>query len=942
MCASTAAALATPLPRAHRCTLPLALLLLLTLAALPPALRAQPASPFTPPPPPQDRVAAIGTSPLRTPLAAAFSPGATFTLEAWIYLTAADTEGWLAGQAHGAPGVDPFLGYALLIDAAQRPEFSSSTGAPGSFRSLRGPTRLPLRTWTHLAAVMDGAVTRLFVNGTVAATGTALGAPPANPSIPFSVGLAFHTADQINYHRFPGLARQLRFWSVARTAAQLTAALGEELPADRTGLVAAWPLDDENRSTTARDLVTPGHPLATRSLLSLHRAYLETAPLYATTTSPRTDPADGRSISQAALIDFDSDGDLDLVLSQLNYTQASGPLPHRLRAYRNTAGHFTDVTDTVLGTVTLVHPRHQFVADFNGDGRSDVIFVGHGYDYSPFPGEQSRLLIQTPDGRLVEDPARLPQVARFTHNVSVADIDRDGDLDIFMCNVNEGALGPRLYLNDGRGFFTENASRLPAEILNGSLGWVNGSHFADVDRDGWSDLILGPMQGFARGQGSPNHLLMNDRTGRFVRDARFALPAKLVDLSATTVNIESADFNGDGAPDLVLSTDDWLVTPPDGTRIGLAVQLLLNRGDGTFTDATSSSGLTFAATDVWTEWMHPVDFTGDRRTDLVLRVITRDGPVTRLYQNLGTTPVTFREIPGLADAYSLSPPGALPLPGDLDGDGRRDLLSVTPHQILYSRNLLPLTPGRLANLSVRTQAGTGDATLIAGFALGAGTTPAATKPLLVRAIGPALGSFGVTGTLADPAVELAPLGAARLAANDNWSGTTALKNAFAAVGAFPLADDTSRDAALLVSPPSGAYTATVSGGSGVALVEVYDAGPGLSPRLTNLSARTLAGTGANALIAGFVVDGTLPKRLLLRAVGPTLAAFGVGNTLADPVLTLRPLGNETIVATNDDWSGTPALKAAFTSVGAFALAADTSRDAALILELPPGAYTATV
>jgi hypothetical protein len=81
---------------------------------------------------------------------------------------------------------------------------------------------------------------------------------------------------------------------------------------------------------------------------------------------------------------------------------------------------------------------------------------------------------------------------------------------------------------------------------------------------------------------------------------------------------------------------------------------------------------------------------------------------------------------------------------------------------------------------------------------------------------------------------------------------------------------------------------------------------------------------------------------LLRAVGPTLGAFGVGGTLVDPVLEVRPLGSDNIVATNDDWRGTAALKAAFTSVGAFAFAVDASKDAAIAIELPPGAYTATV
>jgi len=195
--------------------------------------------------------------------------------------------------------------------------------------------------------------------------------------------------------------------------------------------------------------------------------------------------------------------------------------------------------------------------------------------------------------------------------------------------------------------------------------------------------------------------------------------------------------------------------------------------------------------------------------------------------------------------------------------------------------------------------------------------PRPTQPETLRRP-PNLADVTPQGPLGRPPSRSVPLGAARLAANDNWSGTTALKNAFSAVGAFPLADDTSRYAALLVSPSIGAYTVTVSGGAGLALIEIYYAGPGLTPRLTNLSARTLVGTGA--LIAGFVVDGTL----------------------ADPVLTLCPLGSETVVATSDDWAGTAALKAAFTSVGAFPFSGDTSKDAALVLELPPGAYTATV
>lgn len=125
-------------------------------------------------------------------------------------------------------------------------------------------------------------------------------------------------------------------------------------------------------------------------------------------------------------------------------------------------------------------------------------------------------------------------------------------------------------------------------------------------------------------------------------------------------------------------------------------------------------------------------------------------------------------------------------------------------------------------------------------------------------------------------------------------------------------------------------------------------GAGITPpdnaaaRLINLSCRARVGTGADILIPGLVVAGTAPKTLLVRAVGPTLSAFGVTGELADPTLTV--FSGTTTVATNNDWSsgpGTAAVAAAATQAGAFALPLG-SRDAALIVTLNPGAYTIQV
>ena len=236
--------------------------------------------------------------------------------------------------------------------------------------------------------------------------------------------------------------------------------------------------------------------------------------------------------------------------------------------------------------------------------------------------------------------------------------------------------------------------------------------------------------------------------------------------------------------------------------------------------------------------------------------------------------------------------------------------------------------GRLANLSVRTNLGVG-ATLIVGFATNG------TKNVLIRGVGPTLGAFGVTGSYTDPRVEVFNAASTKIDENEDWNA--GLSSAFAAVGAFALSA-ASKDAALQLAA-SGAHSTHVKGpNSGVVLVELYDSGSGMAVRLVNVSARNFVGTGDNILIAGFVVDGTVGKTLLIRAVGPTLASFGVGGTLNDPKLEILN-GAGVRVVENDNWSATLAPIA--TSVGAFPLVTD-SRDAAVLVTLPPGSYSAQI
>ncbi|WP_414660823.1 MBL fold metallo-hydrolase [Horticoccus sp. 23ND18S-11] len=257
-------------------------------------------------------------------------------------------------------------------------------------------------------------------------------------------------------------------------------------------------------------------------------------------------------------------------------------------------------------------------------------------------------------------------------------------------------------------------------------------------------------------------------------------------------------------------------------------------------------------------------------------------------------------------------------------------------------------PGRLVNLSVRAAARGPGAPLIVGAVVAGGS-----KSVLVRGIGPGLAGFGVTGTVIDPRLDIHGVVNGRdtiVASNNDWGAggaAAALRTTFAAVGAFDLADTTSRDAAL-VTTLDNARTVHVSDATertGVALVELYDADPTSPSRLVNLSARNFAGTGDGTLIAGFVISGNVPKRLLIRGVGPRLAAgFGVTGALADPKveLYLSEGGRSTLFAANDNWAevGAAPVRAAFVAAGAFDLPDAASRDAAMVVTVPAGAYTA--
>jgi phospholipase/lecithinase/hemolysin len=247
---------------------------------------------------------------------------------------------------------------------------------------------------------------------------------------------------------------------------------------------------------------------------------------------------------------------------------------------------------------------------------------------------------------------------------------------------------------------------------------------------------------------------------------------------------------------------------------------------------------------------------------------------------------------------------------------------------LLSGEIGPL--GEAANISTRGMAGTGEDVLIGGFIV-TGSDP---KKVLVRAIGPSLASFGISGVLADPTVTIFDSNHAIVATNDNWKS-----NQQSEIQATGLAPQNDFESAVIVTLPPGSYTAIVSGnngGTGVALAEVYDLDPAANSTLYNVSTRGFVGTGDNVLIGGLIINSGEPPVVVLRAIGPSLGPAGVANPLLDPVLQLFD-GSGTLIAQNDNWhDSTP------TAIKATLLPPSDDREAVIVASLAAGNYTAVV
>ena len=249
---------------------------------------------------------------------------------------------------------------------------------------------------------------------------------------------------------------------------------------------------------------------------------------------------------------------------------------------------------------------------------------------------------------------------------------------------------------------------------------------------------------------------------------------------------------------------------------------------------------------------------------------------------------------------------------------------------------------RIKNISVRGYVGTGADVLIGGFVI-TGTKP---KKVLVRALGPSLANFGVTGALDNPFVYVVDTATGlQVAVNTSWETPISTESIDSIKNDPIFKPGDSKDAAMILTLDPGQYTATVAdegGKTGVALIEVNEFDQEDSTKIINISTRGFVGTGADVLIGGFVITGNKPKKVLVRALGPSLANFGVTGVLDNPFVYVVNTATGLQVAVNTSWE-TPISTESIDSIKNNSIfKPGDSKDAAMILTLDPGEYTATV
>jgi FG-GAP-like repeat len=369
-------------------------------------------------------------------------------------------------------------------------------------------------------------------------------------------------------------------------------------------------------------------------------------------------------LDEIGVADVTGDGNPDVVGVKFLDGHASESHPLVILA-GNGKGGFKDVTSQIfVGPVPRTqHARRLIFADFNGDGRPDFLIADHGNDNPPFDGFPNALVLSAPGGKLVDASANLPRTADYTHSAAVGDVDGNGTIDIYAGNLWEGWDGgtevpPEILLNDGTGHFHILADALPADLTVNALHY-DGSALVDVNGDGRPDLVL------AGSPQTPDKVFLNDGSGHF-HELAGALPPKPFAPDAEGLDIAPIDLNGDGHTDLLMA-----FTKNNPFYVGRWIQVLINKGDGTFRNETATRLPQKDNSLAWPYALRVADLNGDGKPDLAVAVNAGDTSATPpIYLNKGDG--TFKPL-----QLGSSPYPILDL-ADVNRDRRLDIISAEP------------------------------------------------------------------------------------------------------------------------------------------------------------------------------------------------------------------------------------------------------------------------
>ncbi|MDE0207506.1 MAG: VCBS repeat-containing protein [Candidatus Tectomicrobia bacterium] len=305
--------------------------------------------------------------------------------------------------------------------------------------------------------------------------------------------------------------------------------------------------------------------------------------------------------------DFDGDGDEDIFAPNLslNADGTLSPVPVPVRIYANDGGRFS-LADWMFsgGIPKAVHPRKALTGDFNGDGKPDIFLVGHGYDAEPFPGEPPVLLLSSENGlRYVRDLADLDGYrVGFHHGAASADIDLDGDLDIFVTDSTHSSF---FLMNDGEGVFAYDANLVPSELRHPMD--IYTSELIDVDDDGYPDLLTGGHEF----DGMPTTIYWGDSSGSYGNWRKTTLPA--VEGYGIVLDFDAEDLDGDGMQDIVVNR-----TGQDPFYAGYFLQIVAAVGERQFADETVQRIPDGTDPDPWLLWVRLDDLNGDGYPDILI------------------------------------------------------------------------------------------------------------------------------------------------------------------------------------------------------------------------------------------------------------------------------------------------------------------------------------